>query len=340
MKSRLLILSALSVLVAGISQAADGPTLAAVKQRGQLVCGSDGSRPGISAPDEKGVWSGLDVSFCRAISAAIFSDTQKVRFVPLSTLQRFPALQSGEVDVLSRVTTQTLTMDTKQGFDFSPFTLYTHTGIMVHKALNVRSAKELNGATICMPQGSATEKLVAIFFEDLKVEYKPLIIENAKELTDAYLSKRCDAMANFVPGLATIRAYQAPVPADHVLLPDVISKNATAIAVRQGDPQWRDIVNWAVYATFEAEERGITSKNVDENLKTDNISLQRFLGVSGDLGEKLGLPKDFAYQIVKKVGNYQEIWDATVGENAPLKMERGFNKSWKHGGLQYSPIWD
>ncbi|MBI4184930.1 MAG: amino acid ABC transporter substrate-binding protein [Proteobacteria bacterium] len=319
------------------AEAADGPTLAAAKARGQLICGSDGTRPGISAPDSRGVWRGFDVDFCRAISAAVFGDPDKVKYIPLTPVQRFPALQSGEIDVLSRVTTHTLTRDTAVGFDFAPINMYAHTAIMVHKELGVTEGKQLDGASVCVPPGSTIERNVADFWQQKKIKYKPVVIENLKELNDAYLAKRCDVMANFLPGLATVRAYQAPKPEDHIILPDVLVKEPLAMAVRHGDNQWADIVRWVVYATFETEEKGVNSKNADEMLKTQDPEVQRLLGVSGDLGEKLGVRKDFVYQIVKKVGNYEEIWENTVGKNSPLKLDRGLNKLWRDGGLLYSP---
>lgn len=339
MKStRLFVLSVAAAMVAASGAlAADGPTLAAVKQRGQIVCGSDGTRPGISAPDTKGVWRGFDVDFCRAVSAAIFGDADKVKYVALTPVQRFPALQSGEIDLLSRVTTHTLTRDATLGFDFAPINWYAHTALMVRKDLGVKSGKELDGATVCVPPGTSIERNIADFWELNKIKYKPLIIDNLKELNDAYLAKRCDVMANFLPGLATIRTYQAPNPADHIILPDVLEKEPLAITLRQGDPQWKDIVSWVVYATFEAEEQNIDSKNVDQMLKSESPSVKRFLGVSGDLGEKLGVRKDFGYQIVKKVGNYKEIWDNNIGANAPLKLDRGLNKLWRDGGVLMAP---
>lgn len=339
MKStRVFALSMAAVMAATVGAlAADGPTLAAVKQRGQIICGSDGTRPGISAPDTKGVWRGFDVDFCRVVSAAIFGDPDKVKYVALTPVQRFPALQSGEIDLLSRVTTHTLTRDATLGFDFAPVNFHAHTALMVRKDLGVKSGKELDGASVCVPPGTSIERNIADFWELNKIKYKPLVIDNLKELNDAYLAKRCDVMANFLPGLATIRTYQAPNPADHIILPDVLEKEPLAIAIRQGDPQWKDIVSWVVYATFEAEEHNIDSKNVDEMLKSKSPAVQRFLGVSGDLGEKLGVRKDFAYQIVKKVGNYKEIWDNNIGANSPLKLDRGLNKLWRDGGVLIAP---
>ena len=326
-----------SLLAGAAASAADGPTLAAVKQRGHLSCGADGNRPGISAPDAKGEWRGFDVDFCRVVAAAIFGDPTKVKFIPLTTVQRFPSLQSGEIDVLSRSTTVNLTRDAALGFDFSPVTMYAHTALMVHKSLGVKSGKELDGASVCVPPGSSIERNVADFWQQNKIKYQPVVIENLKELNDAYLANRCDVVSNFLPGLATVRAYQAAKPEDHVILPDVLLKEPLAIAFRQGDAQWKDIVTWSVFATFEAEEKGINSKNVDQSLKSTDPEVQRLMGVTADLGEKLGVPKDFVYQIVKKVGNYEEIWEKNVGKDSPLKLDRGLNKLWRDGGVLYSP---
>ena len=326
-----------TIISASAATAADGPTLAAVKQRGHLICGGDGNRPGISAPDARGEWRGFDVDMCRVVAAAIFGDANKVKFIALTVVQRFPSLQSGEIDVLSRSTTHNLTRDTSLGFDFSPITMYAHTALMVHKDLNVKSGKELDGASVCVPPGSSIERNVADYWQQMGIKYQPVVIENLKELNDAYLAHRCDVVSNFLPGLATVRAYQAAKPEDHIILPDVLLKEPLAIAFRQGDAQWKDIVSWSIFATFEAEEKGLTSKNVDEALKSKDPEIQRLLGVTADLGEKLGVPKDFVYQIVKKVGNYEEIWDRNVGKDSPLKLDRGQNKLWRDGGLLYSP---
>ena len=264
-----------ATLVTPVAQAADGPTVKAIKDRGALVCGSDGTRPGISAPDSQGRWGGFDVEFCRAIATAILGDREKVKFIPLTPVQRFPALQSGEIDVLSRVTTKTLTRDTVLGFNFAPVHLYAHTALMVHKELGVTKGSQLDGASVCVPPGSTIERNIADFWAQQKISYRPVVIENLKELNDAYLSKRCDVMANFLPGLALIRAVQAPDPSAHVILPDVLVKEPLAMAVRHGDDQFFDIVTWSVYATFEAEEKGINSKNVDEMRKSDNPAHDR-----------------------------------------------------------------
>ncbi len=329
---------AVALLVAPQTQAADGPTLKAVKERGRLICGVDGTRPGIAALDSKGVWRGFDVDFCRAVSAAIFGDADKVKYVPLNPVQRFPALQGGEIDLLIRVTTKTLTRDTALGFNFAPMNMYAHTAIMVHKELGVKEGKELDGASVCVPQGSTIEKNAADFAARKNITLKYVTIENLKELNDSYLTKRCDVMINFLPGLALIRAIQAPNPADHVILPDVLVKEPLGPAVRHGDDQWLDIVSWSVYATFEAEEKGLTKANVDQKLKSNDPGIRRFLGISGDNGEKLGVRKDYAYQIVKQLGHYGEIWERNIGKDSPLKLDRGLNTNWRHGGLLYSPV--
>ena len=329
---------AAALMAAPQAQAADGPTLKEVKARGQLICGTDATRPGIAAPDSKGVWRGFDVDFCRAVSAAIFGDADKVKYVALTSVQRFPSLQTGEIDMLSRATTKTLTRDTVLGLNFGPVNMYAHTALMVHAELGVKEGKELDGASVCVPQGTTIEKNIADFWAQKNISYKPVVIESLKEVNDSYLAKRCDVLASFLPGLALIRARMAPNPADHVILPDVLVKEPLGPVVRHGDDQWFDIVTWATYATFEAEEKGITSANVDQMLKSDDPEIRRFLGISGDNGEKLGVRKDWAYQIVKQIGNYGEIWENNIGKNSPLKLERGYNKNWRDGGLLYSPV--
>ena len=317
--------------------AQDGSTLAAVQARGKLVCGSDGARPGISAPDSRGEWGGFEVKFCRAIAAAVLNDTTAIEFVPLSTTQRFPALQSGQIDVLARSTTMNLSRDVSLGFSFSPVTMYSMTGIMVHADLNVKAPKDLDGATVCTPPGASSERNIVQFAQREQITINPLVIEGASQLNEAYLSRRCDAMANFIPGLAIIRAFQAPAPEEHDILPFVLAKEPLALAVRQDDPQWLKIVSWIVYATIFAEENGITSQNVDEMLSSDNPEIQQFLGVNANHGEKLGIANDFAYRVVKQAGNYGEIWSSTVGMDSPLKLDRGQNELWTNGGLHYSP---
>lgn len=325
------------VLLATPLMAQPSSTLSTVMERGRLICGSDGNRPGISAPDSQGEWQGFEVKFCRAIAAALFDDPTAVEFIPLSTVQRFPALQSGEVDLLARSTTVNLSRDTSLGFDFSPVTMYSMTGIMAHKDLQVETPQDLDGATVCIPPGASSERNVIQFAEREGIALEPLVIEGASQLNEAYLSRRCDAMSNFIPGLAIIRAFQAPDPSAHDILPFVLAKEPLAIAVRQDDAQWKDIVTWVVNAVISAEENGITSQNVDEFRDHEDPSIRQFLGVDGTFGDMLGIANDFAYRAIKHVGNYGEIWESTVGMDSPLKLDRGQNRLWTDGGLLYSP---
>jgi general L-amino acid transport system substrate-binding protein len=330
------VVAALAAAAAFPAAGADGDTVKAMKARGHLICGADGTRPGFSAPDSQGKWTGFDVDFCRAIAAAVLGEADKVKYIALTPVQRFPSLQSGEIDVLSRVTTWTLTRDTALGFNFGPINLYSGTKLMVHKSLGVKSGKELNGASVCVPPGTTIERNVADFFGNHKMKYTPVVIDNLKELHDAYLAKRCDVVSNFEPGLALVRL-QSGKQDEHVILPEDLVKEPLGPVVRHGDEQFKDIVTWTVLATFQAEEWGINSKNVDQMLNSSDPEIQRFLGKTGDLGKKLGVPADWVYKIVKQVGNYEEIFENNIGKNAPLKLERGFNKLWKDGGLLYSP---
>ncbi len=316
--------------------AADGDTVKAIKARGELICGADGKHPGFSAPDGQGVWRGFDVDFCRVVAAAILGDANKLKYIALAPVQRFASLQSGEIDMLLGVTTYTLTRDASLRLDFAPVNFYSGTKIITHNSLGVQSAKELDGAAMCIPPGSSRERAIADFFRKQGISYRPVVIDNIKELGDAYLAERCDAMANFEPDLALIRL-RAQNPDAHMILPEDIEKEPLAPAVRQGDDHFRDIVSWSVYATFEAEEWGITSRNIDEMRMTDNPRIQRFLGLTDDLGEKLGVSNDWAYQIIKQVGNYEEIFENNIGKRTPLRLERGLNRLWIDGGLLYSP---
>lgn len=325
----------LGLATLGGAHAAEGDTIKAITDRGYLFCGSDGKRPGFSAPDSQGVWRGFDVDFCRAVAAAILGDAGKVKYVGLSPAQRFPALQSGDVDILSRVTTRTLTRETKLGLNFAPITLYSGTKMMVRKSLGVTSGKELNGASVCIPPGSSQERAISDFFDRNGISFNAVVIDNIGEISNAYLSGRCDVMANFEPGLALIRL-QSDAPGDHLILPEDIEKEPLAPAVRHGDDQFFDIVTFVVYATMEAEERGISSANVDKMLGSSDPGVQRFLGKTGDLGGKLGIRADWAYQIVKQVGNYAEIFDRNIGKDTPLGLSRGLNELWLNGGLHYA----
>jgi general L-amino acid transport system substrate-binding protein len=314
-----------------------GKDLDAVKARGALICGIGQGTAGFMLQDSQGKWVGLDVDVCRAVSAAIFGDAEKVKYVPLSSQQRFTALQSGEVDILSNNTTVTLTRDTALGLDFTAVTYYDGQGFLVNKKLGVKSAKELNGATVCVAPGTTTELNLADYFRSNKMTFKPVVIEKVEEVRAAFFSGRCDVFTTDASGLYSTRAANAPNPGDYVILPEIISKEPLGPAVRHGDNQFADIVRWAFNAMLEAEEYGITSKNVDEMLKSDNPSIKRILGVTPGMGKALGVDEAWVVNIVKQVGNYGESFDRNVGMGSTLKIDRGLNKLWTQGGLQYSP---
>ncbi|MCW2246572.1 general L-amino acid transport system substrate-binding protein [Azospirillum fermentarium] len=324
---------ALSV-ASGAAQA--GPTLDAIKQRGFVQCGVNTGLAGFGNPDSAGNWTGLDVDYCRAVAVALFNDPNKVKFTPLSAQQRFPAIQSGEVDMLSRNTTVTLTRDTSVGLNFAPVTYYDGQGFMVPKKLGVKSAKELSGATVCVQSGTTTELNLADYFRTNNLQYNPVVIESVDEVNAAYFAGRCDALTTDASGLAGTRAAVAPNPDDHIILPEIISKEPLAPAVRHGDDQWFDIVKWTVYATIAAEEKGITSKNLDEFLASKDPEIQRMLGVAPGMGAALGLDDKWLYNVIKKMGNYGEIFERNVGVKTPLKLERGLNALWTKGGMQYA----
>ncbi len=317
-----------------------GKDLDAIKARGALVCGVSTGVAGFSLADDKGKWIGLDVDICRAGAAAIFGDADKVKYVPLTAQQRFTALQSGEVDILSNNTTQTLTRDTALGLDFTAVTYYDGQGFLVPKKLGVKSAKELNGATVCVAPGTTTELNLADYFRAQKMTFKPVVIEKVDEVRAAFFSGRCDVYTNDSSSLYATRAANPPPPLkpeDFVVLPEIISKEPLAPAVRHGDNQFADIVRWTQYAMIEAEEYGINSKNVDEMLKSENPGIKRILGVTPGMGKALGVDEKWVYNIVKQVGNYGESFERNVGQGSPLKIERGLNKLWTQGGLQYAP---
>lgn len=336
MKSGFIAAGAAALLFGAVTGAQAGATLDAIKARGTINCGVNSGLSGFGTPDSAGKWTGLDVDFCRAIAVAMFNDPDKVKFTPLSAQQRFPAVQSGEVDLLSRNTTNTLTRDTSVGLNFSPTTYYDGQGFMVNKKLGVSSAKELNDATVCVQSGTTTELNLADYFRANNMSYKPVVIESVDEVNAAFFAGRCDVYTTDASGLAGIRASVAPNPDDYLILPEIISKEPLAPAVRHGDDQWYDIVTWTIYATIEAEEKGINSKNIDEFLKDQNPEVQRLLGVSPGLGKALGLDEKWAYNVIKTVGNYGEIFERNVGVNTPLKLERGLNQLWTKGGLMYA----
>ncbi|MDE0811933.1 MAG: amino acid ABC transporter substrate-binding protein [Alphaproteobacteria bacterium] len=313
--------------------AADGPTMSAVKERGEVICGVHQGRYGFAIADSKGKWKGLDVDYCRAVAAAVLGDSEKVKYIPLGSVQRFPALQSGEVDMLSRTTTITLTRDSALGFNFGPPTFYTGTGFMVRKSIGATTVEQMGGAAVCVFPGSTTEKNIASLFKSKGMKYTPVVIESSKQLVGAYMSGRCDVLAMDQAGLPGHQQFDAENPNDHLIIPGVYSKEPLGVGVRAGDDQWFDIIKWVTHATFNAEEMGITSKNVDDMLKSKDPNVKRLLGESGDLGKKLGLDKKWAYRIVKQVGNYGEIYATNWGP--PLNLARGINNLWTNGGLMY-----
>jgi general L-amino acid transport system substrate-binding protein len=331
---RALVIGAVVALLGGTAQA--GPTLDKVKQAGQISCGVGTGLAGFGAPDSQGRWAGFNIDICKALSAAIFGAVDKVKYVPLTAQQRFTALQSGEVDLLSNNTTDTMQRDTALGLNFAPVVFYDGQGFMVAKKLGVKSAKELNGATICVAPGTTTELNLADYFRTNKMDFKPVVIEKVDEIRAAFFSGRCDAYTTDASALNATRIANAPNPDDYVILPERISKEPLAPVVRHGDDEWSDIVRWVVYALIEAEEKGVTSKNVDDMLKSEDPNIKRMLGVTPGMGKALGLDEKWAYNEVKLVGNYGEIFDRTLGKDTELKFERGLNDLWTHGGLIYA----
>ncbi len=323
-------------LMPAAASAQGGGTLNAVKQRGVLNCGVNTSLPGFSAPDAQGNWTGLDVDICRAVAAAVLGDGNKVKFFPLNAQQRFTALQSGEIDILSRNTSWTLQRDTALGLNFAPVTFYDGQGFMVAKKLNVKSVKDLNGATVCVQPGTTTELNLSDYFRANRIEFKPVVIQELAEVEAAFFSGRCDAYTTDASGLASTRAARAQNADDYVILPELISKEPLAPAVRQGDDEWGNVVNWTIFALIEAEEQSITKANVDEKMKSDNPNTKRLLGATPGMGKNLNLDEAWAANAIKAVGNYGEIFERNVGKNTPLKLERGLNALWTKGGLMYA----
>jgi len=316
--------------------AASAQTLNQVKTRGTLQCGSNTGLAGFGLPDAQGNWTGLDVDLCRGIAAAIFNDPTKVKFVPLSSKDRFTALQSGEVDVLSRNTTWTMSRDTSLGLEFGPVNYYDGQGFMVRKKLKIASAMELSGASVCTQQGTTTELNLADFFRANKLKYEVVTFATSDETIKAYDAGRCDAFTTDASGLYSERL-RLTAPDDHIVLPEIISKEPLGPATRHGDNQWFDIVKWTHYAMLTAEELGVTKANVDEMLKSTNPDVKRLLGTEGKFGEAIGLPNDWGYRIIKHVGNYGESFERNVGMGSRLKVARGVNALWTKGGLQYAP---
>lgn len=312
-------------------------TVEAIKARGELVCGVSTGLGGFSVPDSAGEWTGLDVDYCKAVAAAILGDPERVKYQALTAQQRFTALQSGEVDLLSRNTTWTLTRDTALGLNFTAVTYYDGQGFMVPKKLNVSSSKELDGATVCVQPGTTTELNLADYFRANNMKFTPVVIENLQELNAAFFSGRCDVYTTDASGLASVRKNDAPTgkSGDYVILPEIISKEPLGPAVRHGDDQFFDIVKWVIYATIEAEEYGITAENATAmSTETANPSVKRLLGTTPGNGKALGLDEAWALNVIKAVGNYGEIWERNI---PALGLPRGVNNLWTKGGIMYAP---
>ena len=314
-----------------------GKTLDAIKQRDQVVCGVNTGLAGFSAADSQGNWVGLDVDICKAIAATVLGDAKKVKWVPLNAQQRFTALQSGEVDILSRNTTFTLTRDASLGLYMTAVTYYDGQGFIVTKKSKITSAKQLKNAEICVQSGTTTEKNLTDYFKSINVKMKPVVFEGFEASVKAFFSGRCQAYTTDASGLASIRNKEAPKPDDYLILPELISKEPLGPMVRRGDDEWFTIVKWTIYALLEGEEYGITQANVDQMKSSQDPPVQRILGTSEDTGKLLGLDKEWAYRAIKAVGNYGEIFERNVGPQSALKLPRGLNNLWNKGGLQYAP---
>ena len=335
------LLQGASLLLAGFAataapaqaQGSGSATIDAIKARGQLVCGVPTNVAGFALPDSQGVMRGIEADYCRAIAAAVLGDSSKVRFVPLNTTVRFTALQSGEIDVLSRNTTWTLTREASLGLQFAGVNFYDGAGFMVKTSMGVTSAKGIDGATICIQPGTSTELAINDYFRANNMKFTPVLGADINELQSTFESGRCDVYSTDTSGLAAFRV-QTAKPTDYTLLPEIISKEPLGPVVRKGDAKWFDVVRWTHFGLLIAEENGLTMANVDEGLKSTNPDVRRLLGVEGDLGKALGVDNRFVHAAVKQVGNYGEIWERNI---TPLGVQRGINNLWNKGGLHYSP---
>ncbi|MCS6995674.1 MAG: amino acid ABC transporter substrate-binding protein [Casimicrobiaceae bacterium] len=337
--ARSLLVGAMAVsglLVASIAQA--GPVLDKIKRNNQLVCGVNTGLAGFSQADSAGNWSGLDVDICKAIAAAVLGDPNKIKWVPLTAQQRFAALQSGEIDILSRNTTFTLTRDASLGLHMTAVTYYDGQGFMVPVKSKIRDLKQLKGQTVCVQSGTTTEKNLTDFSRANNLNLKPVVFEKVEAATGAYFAGRCVAYTTDASGLASVRNKEAKNPDEHVILPQLISKEPLGPMVRRGDDEWFAIVKWVIYGLLEAEEYGVTQANVDQmKASSQDPVVQRLLGVSEDMGKLLGLDRDWMYRAIKAVGNYGEIFERNVGPKSALKLPRGANNLWNKGGLMYAP---
>jgi len=327
----------LSVVAAMVATVATAGTLDDVKKAGVLKCGVSTGLPGFAEADSKGTWRGLDVDFCRAMAAATLGDATKVKYVPLTAKERFTALQSGEIDLLSRNTTITNTRDTTLGINFAGVNYYDGQGFMVDKKLGVKSAKELDGATVCIQAGTTTEMNLADYFKTNNMKYKAITFDQNSQVDQAFFAGRCDVLTTDQSGLYAKRT-KAKDPSQYVILPDIISKEPLGPSVRQGDDQWFNVTKWVLNAVITAEEKGVNSKNVDAMAKeSKDPEVRRLLGVEGTMGKNVGLDSDAFAKAIKQVGNYGEMFERNVGVNTPLKIKRGLNALWTDGGLMYSP---
>ena len=327
--------------LAAPAEAAGGKTLDTVKARGMLNCtGHDGSYLGFAEVDDKGNWKGMDIDLCKAVATAVFGDPAKLKIVPISWAQRWPSLQSGDVDIIIKASGGTLSRNTELGLQFSSSYYLGTTKVMAHKELNLKSLKDANGGTICIPAGTSQEQQVAAYAQKLGIKLEPVVIEKTEELEQAYFSGRCDLYAQWGPVLAIARAAKGKVE-DHVILPDVLAVEPEVMIVRQGDDNWLNIANWTLTALIFAEQEGINSKNVDEiKAKPTSPQVAKFLGVTPGMGKGLGLPDDWAYNVIKKVGNYGEIFDRDLGKDSPYKMDRELTNLWNKGGVLFPLVID
>lgn len=334
-KNLVLAISTGALALASISSA-HATTLEDTKERGTLRCGVSDGLPGFSAPDDEGNWQGLDVDVCRAVAAAVLGDADAVEYVSLNAVERFTALQSGEVDVLSRNTTWTTTRDTTLGINFAGVSFYDGQGFMVSRDLGISSASELDGAAICIQAGTTTELNLADYFRANDMQFDPIVFDTSEQTVGGYQAGRCDVLTSDTSQLAALRI-QLDDPDASVILSDVISKEPLGPSVRQGDDEWFNIVKWSLFALLNAEELGLNSENVDDMMESENPNIVRLLGQDGNYGEGMGLEADWAYNIISQVGNYGEIYDRNVGMDSPLQIERAVNALWTEGGLQYAP---
>lgn len=333
-------LSLLGLAAAGLFLVSAGPAqsslLDTVQENGRLTCGVTTGLPGFSQPDSDGNWTGLDVDTCRAMAAAILGDADAVQFIPLTAAERFTALQSGEIDVLTRNTTWTLVRDASLGINFTGTNYYDGQGFMVSTDLGVNSALELDGATVCIQSGTTTELNLTDYFRANGMSYDALVFDTSEQTVQGFNANRCDVLTSDQSQLAALRT-QLDDPSSAVVLPEIISKEPLGPAVRQGDDRFFNVVKWSLFLQLNAEELGVSQANVDEMLESDDPAIQRLLGVSGNMGELLGLPADFGYQIISQVGNYADMFERNVGVDTPLGLQRGLNAQWTDGGIMYAP---